>query len=77
MAWDGWGGRVMGGDGSKQEAPPVTLFVNRKAAARQDRRRALADRSSRRARQVKADKQRKLDRVKAGKGLDKPKTSWW
>jgi hypothetical protein len=81
--FDTWtGGSARGGDGAQQDTPPaVSLFVNRKAAARQARQRARN--SGRQAGTRRAMKQRRVKQMEreeaAGRGRNsaKPSSNWW
>jgi hypothetical protein len=82
MGWDGWsGGSAKGGDGARQDtAPAVSLFVNRKAAARQERQRARS--AGRKGKTIKAMQSRRVGQMRreeaAGRdGGFRPKSNWW
>lgn len=77
MSWKGWDAPVRGGDGARQEDPPVTLFVNQGVKARRERQRRLADSTPRKARQTKAVLRQRARAVTREMEAGRPFKPWW
>jgi hypothetical protein len=75
--FDTWTGAVKGGDGAQQEDAPATLFVNRKAAARQARSQRVRHSSPRKEKQHKAVKGRQAKSLARELDAGRSIKPWW